>query len=130
MLTSISDSDNMHTVFPHNKNRTASLLLRVGLASVLLYAAVAALVSPVEWAGYLPQFLTSHYAGNGVLYGLAAYELILAVWLLSGRAIRYAAGLAALTFAGIIMTNLPAFSTITFRDVPLVFAALALLALE
>jgi len=113
-----------------SKHTLAGWLLRVGLASVLLYAGFSSFMSPGEWAGYLPQFLTSRFTGNGLLYVFAGYELLLALWLLSGVYIRYAAGLAALTFLGIIGTNLAAFSTVTFRDVPMVFAALALLVME
>jgi hypothetical protein len=87
-------------------------------------------MSPAEWAGYLPQFLTSHVTGNGLVYVFATYELLLALWLLSGRYLRLAAGLTAMTLTGIILTNLPAFQTITFRDVPMVFMALALLVAE
>lgn len=107
-------------------NKAASGLLRVGLASVLLYAAISSFVSPAEWAGYLPQFLASHLTGYGLLYFFAGCELLLGLWLLSGLYVRYAAAVAALLFAGIVLTNLPAFSTVTFRDVPMVFAALAL----
>jgi uncharacterized membrane protein YphA (DoxX/SURF4 family) len=114
---------------PNDRSSVASLLIRLGLGSVLLYAGISSLVSPAEWLGYLPQFLTTRFTGNGLLYAFAVYELLLALWLLSGAYLRYAAGLAALTFAGIIFTNLAAFSTITFRDVPMVFAALALLVL-
>ncbi len=113
-----------------SKNKIVSLLLRLGLASVLLYAGVSSFVSPIEWAGYLPQFLTRHFTGNGLIYLFAAGEMLLAFWLLSGVYLRYAAGLAALMFMSIIFTNLPTFQAITFRDVPMVFMALALLALE
>jgi uncharacterized membrane protein YphA (DoxX/SURF4 family) len=98
-----------------NSNKLASLLLRLGLASVLLYASVASFMSPQDWVGYLPHFLTSHFSGHLLLHGFSVYEMALAVWLLSGVYLRYASILAALTFA------------VTFRDITMVFASLALI---
>jgi DoxX-like protein len=104
-------------------------LLRIGLAFVFLYAAVASLMQPQEWVGYLPTFLTAMMAGTTLIKIFAAYELVLTVWLLSGKYGRYAALLCAVTLAGIVVTNLSQL-VITFRDVGLMFAALALAAAE
>jgi uncharacterized membrane protein YphA (DoxX/SURF4 family) len=112
-----------------NDRNIVSLLLRIGLAAVLLYASVASFVTPSDWIGYLPHFLTGHFSGNLLLHFFSVYEMALAVWLLSGIYLRYAAALAALTFTGIILTNLSLF-TITFRDITMVFAALALIFIE
>ncbi|HUY85059.1 MAG TPA: hypothetical protein VMU97_00925 [Candidatus Dormibacteraeota bacterium] len=110
-------------------DQLASLLLRIGLAAVLLYASVASLVTPSDWVGYLPHFLTAHVSGSLLLHFFSVYEMALAVWLLSGFYVRYAAGLAAATFTGIILTNLGLF-IVTFRDITMVFAALALMFIE
>lgn len=59
----------------------------------------------------------------------SAYELALALWLLGGWQTKYAALLTAATLGGIIVLN-PALLPITFRDVGLFFAALALFAEE
>jgi len=104
-------------------------LLRIGLVLVFAYAAVASLLQPLEWAGYLPTFLTGVVAGGTLIKIFAVYELVLAAWLLSGKYSRYAALLCAVTLAGIVATNLSQLVT-TFRDVGLVFAALALAAAE
>ena len=107
----------------------ASLLLRVGLAAVLIYASVASLVSPLDWIGYLPHFLTNHISGHFLLHGFSVYEMTLAIWLLSGIYIKYAAVLGALTFSGIILSDLSLLA-ITFRDIVMVFASLALVFIE
>lgn len=112
-----------------NNKKLASLLLRMGLASVLLYAAVSSLVTPSDWIGYLPHFLTSRFSGHTLLFLFSVYELLLAVWLLSKIYIKYAAALAALTFSIIIFAN-PELLPITFRDATMVFAALALISIE
>jgi hypothetical protein len=56
-------------------------------------------------------------------------QLVLAAWLLSGRYIKYAAGVAAAMLIGIIVTNWGAL-LITFRDFGLVAMAVALILLE
>lgn len=102
-----------------------SLLLRLGLAFVLIYAAVGSLRDPSLWLGYLPGFLRQLSLSSWLLKGFAVYELVLAAWLLSGRFVRYAGGLTALTLLGIIAAQ-PGELIITFRDVGLLFMALAL----
>lgn len=106
-----------------------SWLLRIGLAFVFLYAATSSLRHPVEWIGFLPTFLTKAIAGATLIKLFAVYELVLAGWLLSGRYVRYCSLLCALTLAGIVIAN-PSQLITTFRDVGLVFMALALYATE
>jgi hypothetical protein len=101
------------------------LLLRAGLAVILLYAAIDSLVDPREWVGYLPAVLTRLVPGEVALKFFSVYELSLAAWLLSGVYVRWAALLTAATLVGIIVANFELFS-ITFRDIALIFAALAL----
>lgn len=104
-----------------------ALLLRVGLAFVFLYAGLGSLLHPREWTGYLPTTLTDHIDKMVLIKFLGVYELVLAVWLLSGMWVQYAALLAAATLGGILVSN-PHALLITFRDVGLLFAALALAA--
>lgn len=108
-----------------NNSGAVSWLLRIGLAFVFLYAATASLQHPLVWAVYLPAFLTKAIAATTLIKILAVYELALVVWLLSGKLLRYCALLCALTLAGIVLTN-PSQLITTFRDVGLVFMALAL----
>lgn len=106
--------------------KVASLLLRIGLASVLLYASISSLVTPSDWIGYFPRFLTNSFSGNALLHIFSAYETVLAIWLLSGVYVQYAATLAALTFTGIIISSLGLLA-VTFRDITMVFASIALI---
>lgn len=103
----------------------SSWLLRVGLAFVFAYAGVGSLQHPLEWVGFLPAFMTKHVAATTLIKFFAVYELALAAWLLSGKYLRYAGLLAALTLAGIVVTN-PSQLITTFRDVGLACMALAL----
>lgn len=102
-----------------------SLLLRLGLAFVFLYAAIASLRQPLVWAAYLPNFLTKSISPTSLIKVFAVYELVLAAWLLIGKQVKYAALLCAVTLAGIVITN-PSQLITTFRDVGLALMAAAL----
>jgi uncharacterized membrane protein YphA (DoxX/SURF4 family) len=106
-----------------------SWLLRIGLALVFLYAGVASLQHPLEWAGFLPHFLTRAFTATVLIKGFALYELVLAVWLVSGRLRKYSSLVCAMTLAGIVITN-PSQLITTFRDIGLVCMALALFFVE
>jgi uncharacterized membrane protein YphA (DoxX/SURF4 family) len=107
------------------KVRRAKLILRLGLAAVFLYAAIGSLVSPNDWVGYLPHFATQILSPAVALGLFSAFELLLGLWLLSGKFVRYAAVLAGLTMVAIIVSDLHLFA-ITFRDIAIGAAAVAL----
>jgi len=111
------------------KQAPTALLLRAGLAIIFLYAAVSSFVNPNDWVGYLPGMLTDRISADGLLKVFSMYELLLAAWLLSGVYVRYAALLCAATLAGIVISNFELFA-ITFRDIALIFAALALASIK
>lgn len=112
-----------------NKTKTVSLLLRVGLAIVFLYAAIFSLKDPNEWIGYVPSYLAKGLSTDVILKLMSVLQIVLGLWLLSGKYARYAAAIAALMLAGIILTNWGQLY-ITFRDFGLLFSALALAVLE
>jgi hypothetical protein len=105
--------------------RDASWLLRVGLAAVLLYAIVSSTLNPDAWIGFIPPFATHFIAASLALKLFSFFQLLLVMWLLSGKALFYASLITALTMVGIIVANFEAFDT-TFRDIAILFAALAL----
>jgi uncharacterized membrane protein YphA (DoxX/SURF4 family) len=101
------------------------LLLRAALALVFGYASIASFVHPTDWVGYLPAFLRDSAQATQLLHVFSVFELALAVWLVSGLYVRWAALAAAGMLAGIVTSNLSLFA-ITFRDAALVLTALAL----
>lgn len=111
------------------KQDPAALLLRIGLATMFLYAAISSFMSPQDWVGYLPAALIDRIDAHALLKVFSVYELVLAAWLLSGWYVRYAAVLCALTLAGITISNFALFA-ISFRDIGLMCAALALACLK
>lgn len=110
---------------PSTKTDLTSLCLRIGLAAVFLYASVSSFKNPQDWVGYLPRFAKDIVPAATLLHLFSIYELLLAGWLLSNRAVKYAALAAAVTLAGIVSFNFSLFA-ISFRDIGLIFAALAL----
>jgi len=108
-----------------SKDQRVALLLRIGLAVVFLYAAAGSLMHPEQWVGYLPSFLAEMHNATSLLKAIAVSEILLALWLLSGKFTRYAGLLAAAMLAGIVVSQ-PSALIITFRDIGLVFMALAL----
>lgn len=101
------------------------LLLRIALAGMFLYAAIAATLDPREWVGYLPSFMTAIVDGGLLLKLFSVFELVLAVLLLTGLYVRYTALVAAVTLLSIALANLHLIA-ISFRDIGLALAALAL----
>lgn len=112
----------------HNQ-RLVSLLLKSGIAFVLFYAAVGSFLDPFSWVGFFPQWMRNLVDQDLLLMFFSVYEIVLGIWILWGKWARYAALLSAATFAGIIVANLNAFDLV-FRDVTMVFAALALAAMH
>lgn len=115
----------MKISLPATNQKLAASLLRVGLAITFLYAAIGAILHPEAWAIFLPGILTAHIPVPVVLLLFSVYQFVLVVWLVSGWKIRYAGLLCALTLIGIVATNINVLD-ITFRDIALVFMALAL----
>ncbi len=110
------------------KELLVSFLLRIGLGIVFLYAATASFITPHDWVGFFPQWLRHIISGETLLPIFSTYEIILALWLISGEKTFFAALLAAATLCAIIIPNIFVLDVI-FRDVAILFAALALAAL-
>lgn len=101
------------------------VFLRIGLATVFIYAAVSSTISPNDWVSFLPQIVRETFSPDIVLKVFSVIELILAVWLLSGVYVRLAGLVCAAMLGGIVVSNFSLFA-ISFRDIGLIFAALAL----
>ncbi len=105
--------------------KLALFLLRLGIASVFLYAAIAATLEPSNWVGYLPQSLRSIFPAETLLHLFSAYQVLLSLWLLWGKKLLYPSVLSVLTFIAIIISNIGQLD-IVFRDIAILFAALSL----
>lgn len=105
--------------------RLAKWFLRGGLAFVFLYAAVSSFLNPDLWLSFLPPFLLEHFSVGLLLGVFSAYQVVLALWLLWGKGLRYAALISATTLLLIIVFNFRALDVV-FRDVAILAMALAL----
>lgn len=112
-----------------SQQKLSKILLRVGLAATFAYAGFAALLMPQEWIGFLPSFVGYVLSPTIALQFFSVLEIGLAVLLVVGFWTRYAALAVAVMTVGIMLTNLSAL-IVTFRDIAIIFAALALAVLE
>lgn len=103
----------------------ALFLLRCAIASVFIYAAVASFLNPDNWVEFFPLFLQQAIPEHILITGFSVYEIIMAVWLLSGKFTFYAAVISALTISGIVIFNLSVLDVI-FRDFAIMLSAVSL----
>ncbi len=118
----------MYFLSAKNSNiRSAAIILRWGLAFVFFYAAIGGLVDSAAWVGFLPQFLHQTQDNHPLLTLFSLFELILAAWLFWGKKLIWSSLLAVATLIGIVVFNFNAtLMPIIFRDIGLIFMALAL----
>ncbi len=124
----MNKSKNLKSLNFYNVNM-ASLLLRIGLAAVFVYAAVSAFLTPNAWLSYIPDFTTKYVSAKVSLDVMSVFQLVLAAVLISGKYLKYAAALSVLILTGILLFSLNEL-LITFRDIGLIFMAAALIFLD
>lgn len=104
----------------------AHFLLRAGVAFALLYPAIRAIFDPVSWVSYFPSAVRALPIDSLVLlHAFGIIEVILALWILSGRNIRIPAALATLMLLAIVAVNFGQMDVL-FRDLSIAMMALAL----
>ncbi len=105
--------------------KIADILLRVGVAFAFLYPPINALFDPTAWFGYFPSFIR-HLAPEPVLlHGFGLLEVVIALWILSGKKIFWPCLAATALLLVIVGSDLADFQVV-FRDVSIAAAALAL----
>lgn len=107
----------------------SSLLLRIGLAFVFTYAAISLSLNPAQGMNYVPKFVTTILPASTFLSLFGIFEIILSLWLLSGKLSKYSGLLSALTIFGITALNLESFGVL-FRNVAIFFAGLSLATMQ
>jgi uncharacterized membrane protein YphA (DoxX/SURF4 family) len=106
-----------------------SLTLRLGLAFAFLYPPISALINPDSWIGYFPSFVRGVVPDAVLLHSFGLMEIVIAVWLMSGKKIFYAATVAMVFLFLIVVFNLAQFEVV-FRDVSIATIALSLMCLH
>lgn len=106
-------------------SRTIDIVLRLGVAFAFLYPPGNALFDPASWIGYLPQFVRGYAPDLVVLHAFGFLEVVIGIWILSGKNI-FLPSLAALgILIVIVFLNLHDFQVV-FRDISIAAIALAL----
>ena len=105
--------------------KAADIVLRAGVAFAFLFPAVNALFDPVSWFAYFPSFVRGLAPEPVLLHGFGLLEVLIALWILSGKNIFWPCMAATLILLAIIATSFGDFQVL-FRDLSIAAAALAL----
>jgi len=99
-----------------NAKQTAIWLLRLALVFSLVYAAIAGFMTPANWIGFLPQFVSEIMSAELALKVWSSGELFLAVWIMSAWRTSLPVGITALGLFLMVAFNWGQIS-ILFRDI-------------
>ena len=113
----------------NSRAELASFFLRLALAAVFLYAAIASFLEPQNWVGYFPDWISNIIPADTLLPIFSLYEIALSLWLFTKKYTFYAALVSGLTLLGIMIFNLNQLD-ILFRDFAILFTAVALMVLS
>ena len=105
--------------------KISNLLLRISVAFAFLYPPFDALTNPDSWIGYFPKFMQGYVPDLVLLHGFGIVEVVIALWILSGKQIFWPSIVATLMLVTIVITNLNNFEVV-FRDLAIAMVALAL----
>jgi len=108
-----------------NERYWACLFIRHGIGFTFLYAAISSFLNPNAWVGFIPVFVSNIIDGFLLLKIFSVYEIFLALWLFSNKKIYSASMVSAFTIFVLMLHNLGALDII-FRDVAILFSAIAL----
>ena len=104
--------------------------MRLGLAFAFLYPPIAAIFNPSAWIGYFPQFAHALIPNDAVLlHSFGFLEIVIGLWILSGKYIFYPSIAAAALLFLIIVFNFSQMD-IVFRDISIFAMAIALVFLH
>ncbi|MDP3918729.1 MAG: DoxX family membrane protein [Nanoarchaeota archaeon] len=111
-----------------NKYKLQSFLLRIGLASVFLFAGIDTLTNPNNWLGFIPVWFRSLSLTLPFIYLFSIFQIILSIWLISNKKPYSAATASTITISAIIIFNIHLLNLI-FRDIAILFMSIALMIL-
>lgn len=103
---------------------TPTLVLRIGLGFVFIYAGLYKLLDPLSWAGFIPVWLLQAIPQGVFLAVHGVFELVTGFTILLGFKMAFFASLACVNLLAIVLFY--GITDTTFRDLGLFMAALAL----
>src|SRR3989338_1336982 len=95
--------------------KAADILLRAGVAFAFLYPPIDALFDPTSWFAYFPSYIRHLAPEPLLLHGFGALEVVLALWILSGKKIFYPCLAATLILVAIVISATADFQVV-FRE--------------
>lgn len=107
----------------------ARWFLRFGLAFVYGYAAIEMQINPDNFLKYVPPLMQTIIPLDIFLITFGIFEILLTLWLISGKRTEYAGLISFFLMVGIMIPNVTYFN-ILFRNVAIALASLALTALD
>lgn len=107
------------------RHEASDLLLRIGTALAFLFPPLDAFLNPFSWVGYIPSFMRDIAPEMVLLHVFGIVEIILAVWILSGRKIFWPSIAATAFLVLIVLFNANDFEVL-FRDLSIAAMTLAL----
>ncbi len=108
-----------------NRERFADFVLRAGLAFAFLYPPINAIFDPNAWIGYFPSFLRGRVEDLVLLHTFGLIEVIIALWILSGKRIFWPSAAAFVMLIAIVTMDYTEFQVV-FRDLSIATIALYL----
>ncbi len=99
--------------------------MRFSVAFAFLYPPINALFDPYSWIGYFPKFMHGIVPDMILLHSFGAIEIIIALWIISGRKIFLPSAVATIMLVLIVILNMQDFQ-ILFRDVSIAIVSLVL----
>ena len=108
-----------------NSDHAAKIILRVGVAFAFLYPPINAIFDPNDWIGYFPAFMHGYVPDLVLLHGFGVIEIVIALWILSGKYIFWPSLAATAMLLAIVLFNTGDF-IVVFRDLSIAAAALSL----
>lgn len=102
-----------------------SIILRIGIGFVFMYAALFISTDLEKGKKFVPEFVSAIIPLQIFLYMFGGFEILLAIWILSGKFKAYSALIAAFVLISITSLDYTYFS-ITFRNVAIICACIAL----
>jgi len=106
-------------------DKKIDLLLRAGVAFALIYPPISALLNPFAWIGYFPAFTLGIVPDAVLLHLFGAVELIIGLWILSGKKIFIPSIIATALLIAIVVLNISQMDVL-FRDISIAAMSLAL----
>ena len=109
--------------------KLATLVLRLGLAFVFLFAAYTSLLHPENYHKFVPSFVAQLISIDQFLLIYGISEILLAIWLVIGKWAFLSGLISALLLLILTVLNLGEINTL-FRNVAIITGALALVILS